>query len=75
MAVRGLGLTISQSLCELMEGHIEVDSKVGGSKFSFEIDLEVSDSNPSAEVEQSLNGKNALFFVKMIFNLKFSKIT
>ena len=57
----GLGLTISQSLCEMMEGRISVKSKVGeGSKFSFEIDLEISDSNPSAEIEDKLKGKNAL---------------
>ena len=39
----GLGLVISQRLCEMMGGRIEVDSRLGaGSTFSFELDLPVA---------------------------------
>ena len=57
----GLGLTISQSLCEMMGGEIKVKSTLSeGSTFSFDIDLEVSESSVSAEVENELEGKKAL---------------
>ena len=39
----GLGLAICKQLCELMNGHIEIQSEMGkGSCFSFEIELETS---------------------------------
>ena len=40
----GLGLAICKQLCELMSGHIEIESEKGkGSCFSFEVELEASD--------------------------------
>ena len=46
----GLGLAISRQLCELMGGHMAVDSEPGrGSTFSFVVEFEKSRRKPSAD--------------------------
>jgi signal transduction histidine kinase len=46
----GLGLNISKQLCELMGGHIAVESELGkGSMFTFSIWLEMTDEEASME--------------------------
>jgi len=43
----GLGLVISQRLCELMGGRLQVDSQPGvGSTFSFELELPIAEARP-----------------------------
>ncbi len=56
----GLGLTISRQLAHLMNGHIEVESKVGvGSKFQIRIPL-TRCSEPKAPVASDLAGLRVL---------------
>jgi len=51
----GLGLTISQSLCEMMGGSILVASHPGmGSSFCASIEVETCDSEPETEEDTSL---------------------
>jgi PAS domain S-box-containing protein len=51
----GLGLSISQRLCELMGGHIQVTSKPGvGSTFSFELELPIADTQVGSTVGSQL---------------------
>ena len=58
----GLGLTISQKLVELMNGHIWVESEIGkGSKFSFVICLNTAaNSENNFEPVEDLSGVNVL---------------
>jgi CheY-like chemotaxis protein/HPt (histidine-containing phosphotransfer) domain-containing protein len=61
----GLGLTIASAIVELMGGKLRVESEVGkGSKFSFEIILQVGESSEIAKenlvIEKSVNKLNIL---------------
>ena len=55
----GLGLTIAKNLAELMNGDIRAESELGkGSKFTLEIELEVSHdvASPAVEFVPTING-------------------
>ncbi|MCH2206962.1 MAG: ATP-binding protein [Lentisphaerales bacterium] len=57
----GLGLTISQSLCEMMGGKVYVESEFNkGSTFGFDLDFEVNELEPSAIKEEELAKKRVL---------------
>lgn len=60
----GLGLAICKQLCQLMGGHIGVESEPGaGSRFFFSLPLEVAESPPAEAAPQSayrLAGKQVL---------------
>jgi PAS domain S-box-containing protein len=60
----GLGLVISQRLCELMGGRLWVDSEIGqGSTFSFSIVAQAASvETPSLEAASPLKGKRLLLF-------------
>ncbi|BFM51432.1 ATP-binding protein [Marinomonas sp. THO17] len=54
----GLGLAICRQICDLMNGHLEVNSHVGmGSTFRFELPLEIS-SNQFEPVVEHRSGAN-----------------
>ena len=56
----GLGLTISQSLCELMSSELKVESQIDeGSKFFFELEVETCESNKKLATQI----KNNLIYV------------
>lgn len=64
----GLGLTISRQLTQLMNGHIEVESKVGaGSKFHIRIPL-MRCSEPKAPVASDLAGLRVLICDDLMVN-------
>lgn len=54
----GLGLTITERLCKLMNGRIEVDSEIGkGSTFIMQLPCEISNNNVDVLIRKDDHGK------------------